>query len=65
MESRIVTLQHTMKDREDEWDKSEKYLQEQLRDLKEKLNAAQRVKIIIPFFNVLYSCTLFAHYHYA
>jgi len=44
-----------MKDAEDEYEKAEKRLQEQLRETKEQLNMAQRVRVLYSS-HVLTSC---------
>ena len=43
MERQLQSTQQQMKDAEDEYEKAEKRLQEQLRETREQLNAAQRV----------------------
>ena len=42
-----------MKDAEDEYEKAEKRLQEQLRDIKEQLNMAQRVLLALQILVVI------------
>ena len=43
VERHLQSTQQQMKDAEDEYEKAEKLLQEQLRETKEQLSAAQRV----------------------
>jgi len=52
-----------MKDAEDEYEKAEKRLQEQLRDIKEQLNMAQRVLHAFHIFLLfLFSCMYYIQY---
>jgi len=54
-----------MKDAEDEYEKAEKRLQEQLRDIKEQLNMAQRVLHAFQIFVLfLFSCMFYIQYRY-
>ena len=47
LERRLQSTQQQMKDAEDEYEKAERRLQDQLRETKEQLNTAQRVFITL------------------
>ena len=53
LERRLQSTQQQMKDAEDEYEKAEKRLQEQLRDIKEQLNMAQRVLLALQILVVI------------